>query len=102
MDDCHELLSVIVEESEYWYDHLEKHIGWQSLGKILCGYVTQPEEKFVKTISPMGSQDVCGAPSQTSGVKNIASARFFTLSNMPEFKFCPDLFLLREAARSGS
>ena len=30
------------EESEYWYDHLEKHIGWESLGKILCGYVTQP------------------------------------------------------------
>lgn len=30
------------EESEHWYDHLEKHIGWQSLGKILCGYVTQP------------------------------------------------------------
>lgn len=42
MDDCHELLSVIVEESEYWYNHLEKHISWQSLGKILCGYVTQP------------------------------------------------------------
>lgn len=30
------------EESEYWYDHLGKHIGWESLGKILCGYVTQP------------------------------------------------------------
>ena len=30
------------EESEHWYDHLKKHIGWQSLGKILCGYVTQP------------------------------------------------------------
>ena len=30
------------EESEHWYDHLEKHIGWRSLGKILCGYVTQP------------------------------------------------------------
>ena len=30
------------EESEHWYDHLEKHIGWQSLGKVLCGYVTQP------------------------------------------------------------
>ena len=30
------------EESEHWYDHLEKHIGWKSLGKILCGYVTQP------------------------------------------------------------
>ena len=30
------------EESELWYDHLEKHIGWKSIGKILCGYVTQP------------------------------------------------------------
>ena len=30
------------EESEYWYDHLEKHMGWKSLGKILCGHVTQP------------------------------------------------------------
>ena len=29
-------------ETEYWYDHLEKHIGWKSLGKILCGHVTQP------------------------------------------------------------
>ena len=30
------------EESEHWYDHLEKHIGWTSIGKILCGHVTQP------------------------------------------------------------
>ena len=30
------------EESEHWYDHLEKHIGWTSLGKVLCGHVTQP------------------------------------------------------------
>lgn len=30
------------EESEHWYDHLENHIGWESLGKILCGHVTQP------------------------------------------------------------
>ena len=29
------------EESEHWYDHLEKHIGWKSLGKVLCGWVTQ-------------------------------------------------------------
>ncbi len=29
-------------ESEHWYDHLEKHIGWKSLGKVLCGHVTQP------------------------------------------------------------
>lgn len=27
------------EESEYWYDQLEKHIGWKSLGKVLCGGV---------------------------------------------------------------
>lgn len=27
------------EESEYWYDRLEKHLGWKSLGKILCGGV---------------------------------------------------------------
>ena len=30
------------EETEYWYDHLEQHIGWKSIGKILCGHVTQP------------------------------------------------------------
>ena len=30
------------EESEHWYDHLKKHIGWHSLGKVLCGYVMQP------------------------------------------------------------
>jgi multimeric flavodoxin WrbA len=30
------------EESEHWYDHLERHIGWKSLGKVLCGHVTQP------------------------------------------------------------
>ena len=30
------------EESEHWYDHLEKHMGWKNLGKILCGHVTQP------------------------------------------------------------
>ena len=30
------------EESEHWYDHLEKHIGWKSLGKVLCGWVAQP------------------------------------------------------------
>ena len=27
------------EESVYWYDNLEKHLGWKSLGKILCGGV---------------------------------------------------------------
>lgn len=27
------------EESLYWYDRLEKHLGWQSLGKVLCGGV---------------------------------------------------------------
>ena len=32
-------------------------------------------------ISPMGSQDVCGASAQTSGMKNIASAIFFSLSD---------------------
>ena len=30
------------EESEIWYDNLEKHIGWKSIGKILCDHVTQP------------------------------------------------------------
>lgn len=34
-------LTVGFEESEHWYAHLKKHIGWQSLGKVLCGYVTQ-------------------------------------------------------------
>ncbi len=33
-------------------------------------------------VSPMRSQDVCGAPTHTSGVKNIASAIFFALSDM--------------------
>ena len=37
------------EESEHWYDHLEKHIGWKSLGKVLCGYVTQPGDKREKS-----------------------------------------------------
>ena len=27
------------EESEYWYDNLGKHLGWKSLGKVLCGGV---------------------------------------------------------------
>lgn len=27
------------EETLYWYDHLEKHIGWKSIGKVLCGGV---------------------------------------------------------------
>lgn len=27
------------EETLYWYDHLEKHLGWKSLGKVLCGGV---------------------------------------------------------------
>ena len=30
------------EESEHWYDHLEQHIGWKSIGKVLCGWGTQP------------------------------------------------------------
>lgn len=29
------------EESEYWYDRLEKHLGWKSLGKVLCGGVME-------------------------------------------------------------
>lgn len=27
------------DESQHWYDHLEQHIGWKSLGKVLCGGV---------------------------------------------------------------
>lgn len=27
------------EESLYWYDRLEKHLGWKSRGKVLCGGV---------------------------------------------------------------
>lgn len=27
------------EESEYWYDSLEKHLGWKSIAKLLCGGV---------------------------------------------------------------
>lgn len=32
------------EESEYWYDRLDKHLGWSSLGKVLCGGVTAPDD----------------------------------------------------------
>ena len=27
------------EETLYWYEQLEKHIGWKSIGKVLCGGV---------------------------------------------------------------
>ena len=27
------------DDSLYWYDRLEKHLGWKSLGKVLCGGV---------------------------------------------------------------
>lgn len=27
------------EETLYWYTRLEKHLGWKSLGKVLCGGV---------------------------------------------------------------
>lgn len=27
------------EETLYWYDRLEKNIGWKSIGKVLCGGV---------------------------------------------------------------
>ena len=27
------------EETLYWYDRLEKHLGWHGLGKVLCGGV---------------------------------------------------------------
>lgn len=27
------------EESLYWYNRLEKHLGWKSLGEVLCGGV---------------------------------------------------------------
>lgn len=27
------------EETLYWYDRLEKHLGWKSIGKVLCGGV---------------------------------------------------------------
>lgn len=27
------------EETLYWYDHLETHLGWKSIGKVLCGGV---------------------------------------------------------------
>ncbi len=30
------------EETLYWYDRLEKHLGWNSIGKILCGGVVAP------------------------------------------------------------
>ena len=30
------------EESVYWYEHLIAHLGWTSLGKVLCGGVRLP------------------------------------------------------------
>ena len=27
------------EEILFWYDRLEKNIGWKSIGKVLCGDV---------------------------------------------------------------
>ena len=27
------------EETAYWYDRLMSHLGWDSLGKVLCGGV---------------------------------------------------------------
>lgn len=27
------------EETLYWYDHLEKHLGWRNAGKVLCSGV---------------------------------------------------------------
>ena len=27
------------EETLYWYEHLEKHLEWKSIGKVLCGGV---------------------------------------------------------------
>lgn len=27
------------EETLTWYEHLEKHIGWKSIGRVLCGGV---------------------------------------------------------------
>lgn len=29
------------EETLFWYDHLEKHIGWKSIGKVLCSGVME-------------------------------------------------------------
>ncbi len=29
------------EETLFWYDHLERHLGWKSLGKVLCGGVME-------------------------------------------------------------
>ena len=29
------------EESQYWYDQLERNLGWKSLGKVLCGGVME-------------------------------------------------------------
>ena len=32
------------EETLYWYEHLEKHLGWKSIGKVLCGGVMAIED----------------------------------------------------------
>lgn len=44
------------EESLYWYDHLEKHLGWRSIGKVLCGGV-------------MGIDDIKDKPELDEAVK---------------------------------
>ena len=32
------------EETLYWYEHLEKHLGWKIIGKVLCGGVMAIED----------------------------------------------------------
>ena len=27
------------EETNYWYDRLMDHLGWENIGKVLCGGV---------------------------------------------------------------
>lgn len=48
------------EESEHWYDRLEQHIGWKSLGKVLAGGV-------------MGLGDIDGRPELLEAEKLGAS-----------------------------
>lgn len=33
----------------YWYDHLEKHSGWKSIGKVLCDDLMEGGDIIEKT-----------------------------------------------------
>ena len=40
------------EETLYWYEHLEEHLGWKSIGKVLCGGVMAKVTVFPASSAP--------------------------------------------------